>query len=162
LTRPHTGGEDLMRDAAALSRRVELRVPGMEDKVIAGFRDDDRLSLYFGEDRYYQFDQGRLRRGAVAGHLFRTQGLTLAELTPQRTAEATALCRRDLSAGQLERFLEELRGYLTVLHRALESDAATVIRQIPETATILPVLRDAIGMILSRPMSLADPINPHR
>jgi hypothetical protein len=152
-----------MRDAAALSRRVELRAPGIEDTVIAGIREDNRLSLYFGGDRYYQFDpRGRLRRAVVAGRLFRTQGSTLAELTPQRTAEATALCRRDLSAGQLERFLEELRGYLTVLHGALESDAATVIRQVPEAAPIVPALRDAIERILSRPMSLADPINPHR
>lgn len=163
MTQPEGAGEDLMRDAAALTRRVELRVPEIQDTVIAGFRDDARLSLYFGNDRYYQFDpQGRLRRAAVAGRLFRTQGSTLAELTRHRTAEAVELHRRDLAADQVERFLEELRVYLSALRCALESDTVTVVQQVPEAAAVIPALRQVIGSILSRRISLADSINPHR
>jgi hypothetical protein len=155
--------EDLMREATALARRVELRVPGMDYPIVAGFRDDDRLSLYFGNARYYQFDpHGRLRRALVDEHLFRTSGSTLAELTRQRTSTATQLFRRDLNADQLKVFLGELRDNLSVLERTLESNEAVVIRQVPEAEPIVPTLRQVLANILSQPLALADPINPHR
>jgi hypothetical protein len=163
MARNEGGREDLMEDATALARRVELQIPGIDEPVIAGFREDDRLSLYFGNTRYYQFDPyGRLRRALVDERLFRASGSTLAELTRRRTATATELCRRDLTAEQLKVFLEELRHHLTTLWRTLESNEATVIRQVPEPDVIVPRLREVLAGILGRPLTLADSINPRR
>jgi hypothetical protein len=76
MSRNESDREDLMAEATALRRRVQLQVPGEALSIIAGFRDEGRVSIYFGPDPVYHFDeQGRLRRAFVAGRLYRTQSL---------------------------------------------------------------------------------------
>ena len=102
--------EDLMAEATALRRRVELQVPSETEHTIAGFRDDGRFSLYFGPDPVYHFDgEGGLRRAYLDGKLYRTQGTTLARLTRNRTEQATLLRRNDLSELELQEFLHAMR-----------------------------------------------------
>ena len=82
MARQEVDREDLIAEAVALRRRIELALPGCDNPVVAGYRSTGALSLYFGADPVYQFDErGRLRRAFVGGHLYRTQGTTLAELT---------------------------------------------------------------------------------
>jgi hypothetical protein len=111
MARQESDREDLMREATALVRRVELDVPGEPEPVVCGFHADGRLSVYFGSDPVYHFDpEGRLRRAFVDGHLFRTQGTTLACLTRVRTHAVTELRRRDLNPEELAAFFREMRG----------------------------------------------------
>ena len=66
MARNEEDREDLMAEATALAERVELTVPQESDFVTAGFRRTGHLSLYFGQDPAYHFDEeGRLRRAAV-------------------------------------------------------------------------------------------------
>src|SRR5579862_7381213 len=96
---PAASSEDRIRDATALVERIELRSAEGGQTIDAGFRDDGRLSLYFGDDPYYQFDAaGRLRRSFVDGRIVLSQGSGLKALTRERTSETSVLNRHDLSA----------------------------------------------------------------
>jgi hypothetical protein len=127
--------EDILGEATALRPRAEFRVPGFDQSVVAGFRDAGGCSVFFGQDPCYHFDpKGRLRRAFVGGRLYRTQRVTLAELTRVRTPAATELRRRDLDPSELAQFLGRTRGELTDLLTALQTGSVEVLRQIPADA----------------------------
>ncbi len=155
--------EDPMRDAVALTERVELRENGDCDPIIAGFHRDGRLSLYFGEEPYYQFDsQGGLRRALVDGRLFRTQGTRLAALTRVPTAGASVLARRDLDREELEQFVRAMLANVGQLRAGLAAGALTVLRQVPAEAPVVDRLIESLSIILSAGGALAPAINRMR
>ncbi len=159
MSRNESDREDLMAEATALRRRVELQVPGEAQSIIAGFRDEGRVSIYLGPDPVYHFDErGRLRRAFVAGHLYRTQGTTLARLTRERTDETTTLERHDLSEDELQDFLTVMRSRLQKLQELIETQQVTIVQQLPEDSFILPEFSTALCTILNTEMPLAEPI----
>jgi hypothetical protein len=163
MARDLANSEDLIREAVALVERVELRLPVSTDTVVAGFRRDDRFSLYIGDDRYYQFDpQGRLRRALVDDRLFRTQGSGLAALTRARTSEATVLIRHDLDPAELAHFLQDLLDRIGALREALASGNLQIVRQVPADTPILGRLVETLDAILSAAGELAPSINRMR
>ncbi|HEX6986957.1 MAG TPA: hypothetical protein VF170_16385, partial [Planctomycetaceae bacterium] len=133
MARHEADREDLLAEATALVRRAELALPGSPEPVVAGFRRDGGLSVYFGGDPAYHFDPaGRLKRAYRGGRLYRTQGETLAELTRDRTATETALLRRDLTPEETESFLTEMSVRLALLGAAVERGEARVGRRVPD------------------------------
>ena len=155
--------EDLMREATALVPRVELRIPGMNGVIIAGYRADGRVCFYFGAEGYYQFDaRGGLRRAYVCERMYRTQGTKLAELTRERSESSTELRRRDLADEELDRFFETMHPHAAQLCDAIESGAAIVVRQVPTDASILPRLAQSLRTILTTKGRLAPAINSAR
>lgn len=124
--------EDLMREATALRRRVELRVTGESETLVAGFRDNGALSLFFGADPALHFDaEGRLRRAFLDGCLYRTQGDTLARLTRVRSESTSELRRHDLSTEELAIFFESIRLRLQNLRQALANSDWQVLARVP-------------------------------
>lgn len=156
--------EDLMREATALVQRVEFRATdGRNGSVVAGFRRDGCLSLYFGADPVYQFDsEGRLRRAFVRGRLYRTQGSALAELTQVRSSQATTLSRHDLSPDQLGRFFQEMLGHVAILRVTVQQGPSAVIRQVPANEPVLTRLSQRLDALLNAPAMLAPAINRSR
>jgi hypothetical protein len=155
--------EDLMRELVALTERIELQGPAVAEKIVAGFRGDSRLSVYFGKDLYYQFDPGgRLRRALVGGQLFRTQGNGLAALTRVRNAEATELVRRDLDSAELEHFIGRMLNKVGALHEDLSSGRLEVRRQVPSHASVVERLIVSLKVVLSAAGELAPAINRMR
>jgi hypothetical protein len=157
MAREESDREDLMREATALRRRIELQIPGLAETVIAGFRAEGRLSIYFGPDPVYQFDeQGGLRRAFVAGRLYRSEGNTLAKLTRVRTPQQTELQREDLDPESLRTFLDRMRSVLRELLSALRKSAAQTVQQVPPgDERIAPDLAAALDRILARTNALA-------
>ena len=156
MARQEEDREDLMREATALSPRIELVLPGEAETLVAGSRADGRLSLYFGSDPAFHFDaEGRLRRAYCEGHLYRSQGTTLARLTRHRTAEETQLQRHDLNPAELEAFLRVMRERLESLRQALDEGSVEVVQEVPPEADFLPVLRVAMVAILAAEPRLA-------
>ncbi|KAA0139838.1 hypothetical protein FYZ48_07865 [Gimesia chilikensis] len=112
--------EDLMREAIALYPRAEFQVPQEAEPVFWGQKRSGQFSFYFGGDPVYQFDQqGHLRRAYLNGHLYRTQGNTLARLTKVRTADASTLKRYDLTQAELEEVLHRMADRFTRLQTEL-------------------------------------------
>ena len=141
MARHKTDREDLMAEATALRQRVELKLPGVADHVVAGFRDSGGCSVYFGADPVFHFDaDGALRRAFVAGDLYRSQGKTLARLTRTRTDREVHLVRHDLDPAELAGFLAAMSGHLERLHGALADESARVVQQVPAEADVRPRL----------------------
>lgn len=112
--------EDLMREAIALYPRAEFQVTQEAEPVFWGQKRSGQFSFYFGGDPVYQFDeQGHLRRAYLDGHLYRTQGNTLARLTKVRTADSSTLERYDLTQAELEEVLHRMADRFTGLQTEL-------------------------------------------
>jgi hypothetical protein len=138
MSRREHDREDLMAEVVALVRRVEFRLPDREAVIVAGFRSNGWLTLYFGPDPMFQFDEeGRLRRAFVNGFLFRTQGSTLARLQRQRMASETRLIRYDLSDTELGNFREMMVASFHGVREQISNGEAVTIRQVPAGAESL-------------------------
>jgi hypothetical protein len=154
--------EDLMREVLALVPRVELRCPGREGSIVAGFARDGRLSIYFDGDPYYQFDPaGRLRRAFVGGRLFRTEGAGLAALTRIK-GDATELRRHDLDSAEFEAFCRAMLEQLRTLREALADGRMEVVDQVPLGAPIIDRLVAGLDSVLAAKGELAPAINKAR
>jgi len=132
MARVESDREDLMAEAVALVRRLELQVPNHDQIVVIGFRANGWLSVYFGADAMYQFDeQGRLRRAFLGGLLYRTQGTTLAQLRRERTDAETTLRRRDLTPQELTDFRSVMLSEIAALHDHFMQHRVVILRQVP-------------------------------
>lgn len=162
MARMESEREDLMRDARALRIRVEFRVAGREETVIAGCRDGGSWSVYFGQDPCYHFDGcGRLRRAYAGGRLYRTQGATLAELRRERSPEATQLVRRDLTEAELGCFLDEVQRRLGELWAGLRSGAVVLLRSVPDDTDVVGRLDEFLSEQESIELAPAIKTRPH-
>lgn len=163
MAREESDREDLMREAVALVRRAEFTFPDRSDPVFAGFKRTGGLSIYFGPDPVYQFDdEGRLRRAYVDGLLYRTQGETLARLRRERTERETTLVRTDLTIAELESFLESMRNRLSWLREAIAAKRSLHHEQIPPESDLEPELISAIEVSLTADPPLAPAIPGRR
>jgi hypothetical protein len=137
MAREEHDREDLMREATALVRRVELRIPAEPETIIVGFRRDGAASFFFGADPVYQFNtHGELRRAYIDGKLLKAERGRLVELSRVRTARETNLVRLDLDAQATASLLTSLQTRLAELRRALDGGTATVIQSVPVDADV--------------------------
>lgn len=160
MARTESDREDLLREAVALVRRAEFVGPDEAALLVIGFRETGWLSIYFGQDLMYQFDElGRLRRAFADGLLFRTQGQTLAQLRRERNEVETALVRRDLDAASLQEFRDQVHERVHRLRDSLQDGQLNILRQIPagDSDFVADVLA-AITKVLDTPEFLAPAI----
>ena len=159
MARREADREDIMREAVALKRRVSFAVPGTADLVVCGVRANGYWSFYLDPDRVYQFDdQFRLRRAYVAGHLYRTQGDTLARMHRERSEAETVLQRVDLNSVELVAFLNEADFALARLLSQIQSGEARVVESIPRDADVLSELRSALERLVGSNLDLSPAI----
>ena len=160
MARVEAEREDLMAEAVALVRRIELRTPGRDETVVVGFRANGWLSIYLGPDPMYQFDeQGRLRRAFIDGLLYRTQGTTLAQLRRERDDVETTLLRRDLTESELVEFRSVMLTVIASLYNQLVQRLAVMTRQVPaEDDQLLNDLATGLDRVLKSPAFLAPSI----
>lgn len=155
MARLESDREDLMAEATALVQRAEFDVPGQPVSVIAGYRRDGALSIYFGPDPCFHFDrQLRLRRAFVEGALYRTQGHTLARLQRSRTGQRVQLIRHDLTEAERDAFCSQLTRRLRELETALQC-AARCVQEVPPGAGLRERLTASLLQLLQAPISLA-------
>ena len=149
MARQENDREDLLADATALVERVEVAVAGFERPLVAGFRQDGSASIYFGAEPAYHFNSlGELRRGFVAGLLYKTERLSgttlggLVSLKRHRAAGEVQLLRHDLTPDETCRFLDALANRLTILRQSLEQRNYQIVGQVPADAKVVERLRD--------------------
>ncbi len=134
--------EDLLRDATALTRRIQLRIESeaASQEVFAGFRAEQALSLYFGSDPVYHFDSAaRLRRAYVDDRIIKAEKGQLAALT--RQTDSSQLLRHDFSEQEHIRFGEILQCRLTDLADALRNNRYHIVGEVSEDGTVVVQLR---------------------
>jgi hypothetical protein len=155
MAREEHDREDLMREATALVERVEFRIPGEPEPVVAGFRRTGDVSFFFGADPVYQFNAAdELRRAYVGGKLLKAERGRLVELVRVRTPEETQLVRRELSVTEADLFVAAMTERLATLRAALEA-AAEVVTQLPPDVDVAARVRRALAA-LDGPTKIAD------
>jgi hypothetical protein len=133
MARRELDREDLLRDALALSPRIQLQVQ-IDDRpaeVFAGFR-SGALSLYFDQDPVYHFNaRGELRRAFVDGRLFKAEDGRLVALERRRSSAAVTLSRTELDAQAEQAFLAKARAYRQHLLAAIAAAQYRLVGQEP-------------------------------
>jgi hypothetical protein len=143
MAREESSREDLLGEATALVERIELAPhDSAEPHLIAGFRADGALSIFFGEDPVYHFNAaGELRRAYCDGKLVKANRRQLITLERARTPGEVQLIRHELSAAEQGEFLSRMATQLGQLKASLETNAFAVIGQVPAGADVLGRLR---------------------
>jgi hypothetical protein len=138
MARNEQDREDLLRDATALVERAEISCDGFAENIVAGFRRDGSLSMYFGADPVYQFNsRGELRRAYIGGLLIKAERGRLVSLDRQRTARDVALVRSDLSDHDQELCLANANSRLGGLLAAISRGAYKIVGQVPQGCHVL-------------------------
>ena len=139
--------EDLLREATALVERIEL-VPSSstskaaETPIVAGFRADGALSVFFGEDPVYQFNAaGELRRAYCDGLLLMAVRGRLVSLQRLRSANEVQLVRHELTDAEQNDFLAAMRLRLRGLSALVGTRSFAVTGQFPPDADVLGCVR---------------------
>jgi hypothetical protein len=135
--------EDLLAEATALVERIELRIAGRDEPLVAGFRRDGSASFFFGAERVYQFNsQLQLRRAFVDALLYKAERGLLVQLERRRGASQTLLLRRELSVQEQQNFLSAAEQRLLELRTAIEAAQFQIVGQHPANA-------DVVGRVLA-------------
>jgi hypothetical protein len=160
VARHESDREDLLREATALVERCELHLPtSPATEVVAGFRRNGALSVFFGADPVVQFDpQGRLRRAYWRGSLLKAEGGQLIRLEKRRTETESLLIRSELEKAEEQGVLREIERLLGTLLGDLEANFHRLIGQVPPDNDVVARLRTALAA-LPRPIQIAD--QPH-
>jgi hypothetical protein len=151
MARQESDREDLLAEATALVERVEMSIPEFPELVVAGFRRDGSLSVFFGGDPVYQFNsRHELRRAFVAGLLYKADDGRLASLDRVRTAEETQLVRHDLTDAESAQFVSNASALINSLAAALERGAQQIVRQVPPDIDIVVRMLAALQPLRSQ------------
>lgn len=151
--------EDIMREATALVRRVELSLRDEAETCVIGFRRDGAASIFFGADPVYQFNAaGELRRAFVDGKLVKAEHGKLVRLDRRRTDSEVQLLRQVLADSELDEFVRTARYSLARMSQHVANGSAAVVRQVPEDAAILDEVRSWLDNL---PIELVIAARPH-
>lgn len=140
MARQESDREDLLREATALVERIELAAPDSTEveHVVAGFRREGALSIYFGADPAYHFNSaGELRRAYIDGLLYKARDHRLVAMARVRTEEEVRLVSHVLRQDELQAVLTSMRDRLARLSEQIERDRLTIVGQAPVDADVL-------------------------
>lgn len=133
--------EDLLREATALVRRGVWKAPetagNVAVQIVAGFRQNGALSLFFDESPVYQFNPGgQLRRAYVNGLLYKADRGRLVALRRERAERQTTLISRVLSREEQTTLLAEAEARIGAFFQTLAANQLSRIGQKPEEADL--------------------------
>jgi hypothetical protein len=151
MARDESDREDLLRAATALVERIDLIPSGVSliatsplgvGHIVAGFRSDGALSIFFGEDPVYQFNvEGELRRAYRDGKLLKAVHGRLVALQRVRTEHEVQLVRHELSKAEEAAFLTQMCDLIRKFAALARANAFEVARQVPEDSNVLARLQ---------------------
>jgi hypothetical protein len=147
--------EDLLAEARNLVQRASLKFdPGLvaaePTVIVAGFRRDGSLAIYFAADRVYQFTSaGQLRRAYLGELLYRAEQGSLVSLQRVRSEHAVELISRPLDSQALAEFLAEMLGYLNELLRRMQASNFELIGQVPAEENVVARVADWLALHLA-------------
>ena len=143
MAREEQDREDLLRDATALVRRVELSVDGFDQPAFVGFRSNGAASFYFDQDPVYHFNStGQLRRAFLDGRLLKAEKGHLVGLERRRAGGEVQLLRHELTDSEAEHLLANLKDLLARLLSDLLQNHFQVIGQVPDSGGVAEQIRD--------------------
>ena len=151
--------EDILREATALTERIEVELPGYAEPIVVGFRPDGSASVFIGFDPVFQFNsKHQLRRAYVAGKLIKAERGQLVSLARQSTTSQVRMLRTELNSACTVELLAEAAAHLQVLGDHLRDGTYEVRRQVPDSVDVATRVRDWLAG-LSSPLTVA--ARPH-
>ena len=151
MAREEQPREDLLAEARNLVERVSLRLStpqftADESELVAGFRRDGSLAIFFGQQRVYQFTSaGELRRAYIDGLLYKAAAGKLVSMRRARTPDAVHLVRVPLADAAAIAFLERMHEYLQQLAGVLQRHEYTLIGQVPTAGNVIDRVQSWLG-----------------
>ena len=148
MAREESSREDLLREATALVERIELIPKGStsDGHIVAGFRRNGALSVFFGEDPVYQFNAaGELRRAYTDGKLLKAERGRLSAFERVRTQNEVQLVRHELNETDMIHFQAQMANHLQALAELINTNAFDVAGQVPPDADVLGRLKRWFG-----------------
>jgi hypothetical protein len=137
MARRESDREDLLREATALVERAELQIAGYGEPLVAGFRRDGAVSIFFTPELVLQFNHtNELRRAFIGSLLYKAERGKLIALRRERSDEAVALVRTELSLAETDALLSAMQEHLNRLRVSLDSSAYVLLGQVPATADV--------------------------
>jgi hypothetical protein len=144
MAREESSREDLLREATALVERIEL-IPNVaisDGHIVAGFRRNGALSVFFGEDPVYQFNAaGELRRAYTDGKLLKADRGGLVALQRVRTQNEVQLVRHELNETDMIHFQAQMANHLQAFAKLINTNAFDVTGQVPPNADVVGHLK---------------------
>ncbi|MCA9154009.1 MAG: hypothetical protein KDA38_04450 [Planctomycetales bacterium] len=157
MARHESDREDLLREATALVRRIELRFADLTESIVVGFRRDGAASFFFGFDPVFQFRAtGELRRAFRDGLLIKADSGRLVALRRSRTEHESLLLSRELPPDETQALLDDLCNRLNHLHRALVAAEYEIVGQAPHDEPLVEAVLAEVQRLLGRPIVIAD------
>jgi hypothetical protein len=148
MARHQSDREDLLREATALTWRVELQVDGFVEPIVIGIRSQGAASVFFGQDPVYHFTAaGQLRRAYCQGRLYKALARRLISLERQRDESRVVLSRRELDSIQTVAFQQEVGHHLRQLQQALTSGRFQLTGQVPSDQDVLQRVREWLDQL---------------
>ncbi len=142
MARQEQDREDLMREATALVRRVELQLPGHAEPWVVGFRRGGAASIYVGAQPVFQFNTaGEIRRGFWNGRLVKAEQRRLVYLERRRTDVEVQLVRHEFTDAEMIEFLELAVETVDRLRRGLHSSGIEILKQVPANVDVVADLK---------------------
>ena len=161
MAREEVDREDLLRDARALVRRIELTPRRDNDApVVIGFRENGAASFYFGTNPSFHFNTlGELRRAYVDDRLLKAERGRLVSLRRLRTAGEVQLLRTELDDEQIAGFLQTVQLRLNGLRDGIASQSCRLVGQVPQDGDVLVDVRAWLDEQQDVPLVIAQ--SPH-
>jgi hypothetical protein len=155
MARQEQDREDLLREATALVERIELRVDGFPEPIVAGFRRSGEGSVYFGADPVFQFNvAGELRRAYMDGRLVKAERGQLVFLRRERAEGQSFLVREAVGAAAGAAKLRAVADQLRLLQERLSTRQFQLVGQVPAEGDVLSRLRQWLAG-LPQPLRVA-------
>jgi hypothetical protein len=132
--------EDLLREATALVERIEFGASdnAAAEPVVAGFRSDGALSIFFGQDPVFQFNAaGKLRRAYAGGLLLKAERGKLVSLRRVRQSNQVQLVSHHLSEDEQLVFVADMHYRLREFLTRLNTGRLTPTGQVPADSDVL-------------------------
>jgi hypothetical protein len=124
--------EDLMREATALVRRIEIQLPDERDATVVGVRRGGDVSIYVSADFIFQFNrEGKLRRGFWNGRLLKAEDGRLIQLERVRTAAEVQLVRHVLSDAESSQYLQLADNRVNQIFQEVNAKRLAIVKQVP-------------------------------
>ncbi len=148
MARNEQDREDLMREATALTRRIELQLPDEPDPWVVGFRRGGEASVFVGADPVFQFnDRNELRRSFWNGKLLKAENGRLVQLDRRRTDSEVQLLRTELTTAESHEFLTVAKQRLDQLQQVISDDTYAIVAQVPPDLAATTELQNWLAQV---------------
>jgi hypothetical protein len=164
MSRQSTDREDLLREATGLKQRIELRLADVDkdsressrESIVAGYRNNGSLTVYFGGDPVFQFNTDlELRRVFHHNHPMKAEAGQLVVLRRVRESEQTVLYRRVLSEEEQAALINEACQRLEEMLKRLQLGDYRCVGKVPADVEIEQRLQADLERLVTQPMRIA-------